>query len=576
MSGDATPSTSFLSQAFPDAATALAGPLPRVSTGGAAQLPARGAPHHDQAFRAALVHELRAPLQALQGNVDCLAQLAEASVGRVRAMQAAIDVLAGTVNDVLALAQTQAGRLPLASLPFLLADNLRDEVSLFDDEATTKGLTLACKIDADVPRWLRGDSLRLRQALRGLLANAIKFTVDGGVTLRASRLAGPDEAGVVSLRLSVSDTGPGLPGGVSSTLFEPFERGSAIGGGTGLGLWMTRLWTTQMGGTVSATNRPGGGACLAIELALPTFKWRDNGHDSHDSHNCRDSEGDCDRHCHDRQDRVVEADAHEHAHASAVVPVAVRPGLRALVVDDHPTNRRSLTAQLSVLGCHVTSAANSADALALAGQDAFDVVLTDIHLGGESGLALASRLRDRMLADGLAAPYVVAVTGDVTKARAAQSAGIDTVLAKPVSAARLRNVLAVRWPDVAGDVAVPSCQWTRDSAPSSQSGHVIDGGDGRPFLADAQDGDMPWGDPHARVVMRTEMARDMARFRRLLASGSAIDLAAATEVLHRMEGACRVYGDRALAVRCLSRAQQLMRRRFRPQAALATTPPAAT
>jgi CheY-like chemotaxis protein len=231
-----------------------------------------------------------------------------------------------------------------------------------------------------------------------------------------------------------------------------------------------------------------------------------------------------------------------------VVDVGVRRGLRAMVVDDHVMNRAVLADQLGALGCEVHRAADFTEALLRWITDDFDVVLTDIQLGEGSGLTLAKSLH--VLGPVLArpVPVVLAVTGSVVSARAAREAGLDGVLTKPVSRRRLTQALAARWPSFgeAGDTDGP------DRAGATTSGAA--GGVGTEAGAASSSGDRGAtalrDDPYARRLMRDEMAKDLARFRRLLAGRRDEDLTAAREVVHRMRGACRMFGDPVLIARC--------------------------
>ena len=270
-----------------------------------------------------------------------------------------------------------------------------------------------------------------------------------------------------------------------------------------------------------------------------------------------------------------------------VAQIAVRPGLQVLVVDDHLMNRKILVDQLASLGCHTASARDLVDALVQWVALDVDVVLTDVHLGGACGLTLAKTLRALAPALGRRAPVIFAVTGSVVEARTAQEAGIDGVLTKPVSRQRLSRTLAVRWPfeDLgqegqegqetqetqethethethetqerpAGQDACVA-HWA-DEAHAKGAGPAVGHGPSatsRPPLKD---------DPRARKMMREEMAKDLARFRRLIAGRRAEDFDAAQMVLHRMRGACRMFGDPVLTARCERLSERLAQCRIGP------------
>ncbi|AIU25688.1 hypothetical protein LV28_03295 [Pandoraea pnomenusa] len=501
---------------------------------------ARGAERHalpdPDTFRLALVHELRAPLQVLQGHLDALR--AEASVpvapeggshtvegvdeggalrrSRLNAMGSMLRVAAGVVDDVLQLRCLGDGGadLPLQASDFEIRACLDEEIHAFGEIARRKGLALDCDIADDVPSTVTGDAVRLRQIVRTLVDNALKFTLCGGVAATVSWRAGaPDDPGSTGgtgstgalvgsplsgwLTVRVSDTGPGIPAGMENEVFAAFARGDRAVPGSGLGLWIARQWANRMGGALYVEpSTTGARFRLSVPLATP---------------------------------RVAPARTPRPAPVDmAPAPVNVRPGLHALVVDDHVMNRAVLADQLASLGCRVERAQDLTQALLQWVSHEIDVVLTDVHLGGACGLTLAKTLQALAPVLGRRPPVVFAVTGSIIAARAAREAGIDAVLTKPVSCAKLGRVLALRWPRETGEwsaspmpVALPAVR----RAPLSE-------------------------DPCARRLMRDEMAKDLARFRRLIGRRRREDLDAAQALLHRMRGACRMFGDPALTARC--------------------------
>lgn len=513
-------------------------------------------------FRMALVHELRAPLQVLQGHPDALWDDAGEVAGAIHAsaprerlgnMRSMLDVLAGAVDDVLYLGQDDVARLPLREAVFEVRRSLDAEVDAFADLARRKGLDLTCEIEDAVPVFLWGDGARLRQILRTLIDNALKYTVVGGVAVRVSWACGlvrsdaadaadlPDSGDTIRaphLSIRVTDTGPGIPAGMENAVFAAFSRAQTSVKGTGLGLWVARQWAWRLRGTLHAEPCASGARFrLSVPFALPGGGATAQAMD--------DTPAEASATLPEGPARWPERE---------VVEVAVRPGLQALVVDDHVMNRRILADQLASLGCHVASAADLTDALVQWIALDVDVVLTDVHLDGVSGLALAKTLHALAPMLGRREPVVYAVTGSVVEARAAREAGLDSVLTKPVSRERLSQTLAVRWPaldedddDLARDVTCSvGGDATSEVAPSlSQEKNLPKT---RSALRD---------DPYARRMMRDEMAKDLARFRRLLARRRREDLEVAQGLIHRMRGACRMFGDPALTERCDRLAKRL-------------------
>jgi CheY-like chemotaxis protein len=543
----------------------------------------RDGPWAANTFRLALVHELRAPLQVLQGHLDALwgargrlgdwADAGDAGDAgdeaggmapreRIGAMRNMLGVVASAVDDVLQLGQSDVTELPLRESVFEVRACLDAEVDAFVGVAQGKGLALDCQIPADVPVMFRGDAARLRQILRTLLDNALKYTVCGGVAVRASwtatagRAAATDpsampgqgrDVGAGQLIIRVSDTGPGIPAGMENAVFAAFARADRSVAGTGLGLWIAQQWARRMGGSLAVEpSTTGARFRLSVPFARPDAVSTSGGVGATSS---------------GAADALLAPDAPE-ALASAAssppasmsglpglpeVPVAhvdVRPGLRVLVVDDHVMNRTILADQLTSLGCIVARAKDLTSALLQWASHEVDVVLTDVQLGGACGLTLTTTLRALAPVLGRPVPVMFAVTGSVVGARAAREAGLDGVLTKPVSSQRLAQTLAVRWPSPRSE-----------GAEGEQGEQVVvpSGASGRPKASRLPLQD----DPYARRLMREEMAKDLARFRRLMASRRAEDLDAAQALLHRMRGACRMFGDPALTARCDRLAEKL-------------------
>ena len=222
-------------------------------------------------FLANMSHELRTPLNAILG-FSALLQRDAGIVGHDREHLDIInrsgEHLLGLINDILDMAKIEAGRVELQIAPFDLYVLVRDLVGMMGQRAIEKGLELRLEQSSRVARYLRGDEIRLRQALVNLLGNAIKFTEQGAVTLRLEAL--PDPAGGPRLRIEVEDTGPGIAAEDLERVFDPFVQAGQTSAqkGTGLGLAITRQFVELMGGRIGVTSDLGRGSRFWIELPV--------------------------------------------------------------------------------------------------------------------------------------------------------------------------------------------------------------------------------------------------------------------------------------------------------------------
>jgi two-component system, sensor histidine kinase and response regulator len=222
---------------------------------------AREATQLKEQFLANTSHELRTPMNGIMGMIDLLAKSDITPDQReyTEAIGQCANDLLTIINDILDLSQIEAGRLSLTEGPFDMHESLRSVLKLLGLRAAAKGLTLTYEIDPRLPVHTYGDSVRVRQILSNLIANAIKFTAQGGVHVRLSLT--PEES---SLRCEVIDSGIGVEEDFRARIFEAFFQADGTTrrrfGGTGLGLTISKQLVEIMGGRIGIDNnnlRPG-------------------------------------------------------------------------------------------------------------------------------------------------------------------------------------------------------------------------------------------------------------------------------------------------------------------------------
>ncbi len=356
------------------------------------------------AFVAMISHELRTPISAiLAGAARLHSEVPEAS-SKVHAqlISDAGAMMRTLLNDLLDFSRLEAGRMAVERAPYNLRQALADTLRLWRPEAQKKGLKLRVEGAVGLPRWVSGDSLRLRQVLNNLLSNAIKFTEQGGVTVA---LAAHRQGEGWTLEIAVTDTGRGIEPEVMPRMFTPFDQLNAevmrLHGGSGLGLVISRELARLMGGDLSAASEGlGHGASMRFTLRL------------------------------------------DEAQAPAVADdVASIAGARVLVVDDHVVNRRAVELVLQTFGVTPVLAESGEQALEILASTVFDAVLMDVYMPGLGGRETTRVLRaEPGLNRGVP---VIAVTASSTPKdwEACRAAGMNAHVAKPIDPAQLHAAL---------------------------------------------------------------------------------------------------------------------------------------
>jgi CheY-like chemotaxis protein len=358
-------------------------------------------------------HEIRTPLNGVMGVAGALSGTALSGDQRdmVQLIESSAQVLERLLGDILDLARIEAGRFEIERQPFDLAQLLREVSALFEPEAQDKGIAFEVRVDEACRGAFVGDAARLRQILTNLLSNAVKFTAKGYVRLHAQ--AGPGGR----MKFAVEDTGIGFDPAATLRLFERFQQadGSITRryGGSGLGLAISKSLAEYMGGLLEAYSQPGCGAVFTLSLDLP------------------------------RVDQGA-GDGPAPAPQPAAPDVSPAGGLRVLLAEDHPTNRKVVELILGSAGVELVSVENGALALEAARAERFDLILMDMQKPVMDGLTAIRAIRAHERDHGGAATPIVALTANAMPehAEASQAAGASDHVTKPVSAKVLLEAVA--------------------------------------------------------------------------------------------------------------------------------------
>lgn len=362
-------------------------------------------------FLNVMSHEMRNPLNAISGFSQELsdAELTGRQSRCISMISVAASHLTKVVDEVLEDARLESGKMGFEKQPFSPSAEIQKVAALLEQQAA-EDVEVQVQLPENLPTVVLGDAFRLRQILLNLGGNAVKFTQAGKVAIACDRMETEGEE--VRMYFSVTDTGVGIPAENLANIFDPFiQADSSVSrkfGGTGLGLSITRKLVERLGGEISVVSQLGEGT--TFYFSLPFIKT----------------------------DEEIRREL-----TTAEQPKLVFAGRKVLLVDDEQYNRELFHAQLSRLGIQVKMATNGEEAVAAAEEAAFDVVLMDVRMPGMGGIEATRRLKE-LRAD---MPVILLTAGvDQDTTEAAEAAGADSILFKPVDPRKLAEALS-HWMD---------------------------------------------------------------------------------------------------------------------------------
>lgn len=360
-------------------------------------------------FLSTMSHELRTPMVGVIGATELLRRtpINPEQTEILDLLQSSASAQLELIGDILDLSRIEADRFELSQQPVAPRQVLVEIKALFRVACSAKGLTLEVKTEPHVPAWIIGDALRLRQILSNLVANALKFTEQGSITVHVRRVGWPDDP---RLSFAVSDTGIGFDPELREALFESFRQGDESTtrrfGGSGLGLSICRRLVTAMGGTITATSTPGKGSTFTFEI--PTL--------------------------------ITEPPPDREGKATTGrVP---QRRLTILLADDEPINRFIISAMLEELGHTAVEATHGRMALELAQTEPVDLIILDMHMPELDGPQCAQALR--RLGPTASVP-IIGLTADAVVENQTRylASGIDVIYSKPISLEQLDRAISL-------------------------------------------------------------------------------------------------------------------------------------
>lgn len=384
-------------------------------------------------FLSSMSHEIRTPLNPIIGMTEVLIEKAESEEQKnlLQIINASGKSLLELINDILDISKIESGQMELESINFDLLDTIEHVCDMCYLKAKEKNLDILTQFSRGINRKLYGDPLRVKQILLNLISNAIKFTLNGEITVGCRELEEDDKS--VRLQIYVQDTGIGIPEDKLDHIFEDFTQADSSTtreyGGTGLGLSISRKLSRMMNGDISIESKVGEGSKFIVHLTLDKQL----------------EEPRTDRNFKRRASDQIEED-------KTLYPNTHYHGLekRVLLVDDSENNRLVAKVFLEDHAVIIDEAENGVVALEKMESNSYDIVLMDISMPIMDGYDTIKELRKRELDKGIPNMCVIAMTAYAfsSDSEMCLNHGFTDYLSKPIIKSDFYNKLYKYFPDL--------------------------------------------------------------------------------------------------------------------------------
>ena len=351
-----------------------------------------------QQFLSNMSHEIRTPMNSIIGftKVMLKTELTEKQREYVTAIKMSGDVLTVLIDDILDLAKVDAGKMMFEHKPFRITGSIFAMIQLFEPKIQEKNLKLIKNYDGNIPQILLGDPVRLHQILINLVSNAVKFTLNGSITIDVEMLHQDDNEVIIEFK--ITDTGIGIAEDKIEHIFENFQQAtsdtSRLYGGTGLGLAIAKQLTEQQGGTITVKSILDQGTTCSVIMPFQKSKLEM-----------------------EPETEIIEIDPE-------------MKGIKVLVVEDIALNQLLMKTLLDDYGFECDFAGNGKVAIDKLQNNTYDIILMDLQMPEMNGFEAAQYIRYHLDSK----IPIIALTADVTTAdlRKCRAAGMNSYISKPV------------------------------------------------------------------------------------------------------------------------------------------------
>ncbi len=374
-------------------------------------------------FLSTMSHDIRTPMNAILGLNEMVLRDSddEEIVAYSESIRTAGNTLLGLINDILDFSKIEAGKMDIINVDYSFVSMLNDLVNMVQGKAEDKGLAFNLDIDRNIPVILNGDEIRIKQIITNILSNAVKYTKEGSITLKAGYEKMEENPDSVKFRISVTDTGIGIKEEDLKRLFEAFERIEEEKNrnieGTGLGMSIAQSFLVMMGSSMEVKSEYGKGSTFSFDLIQGVKSWDPVGNYEETF-----------------KRSITERKKYKERFTA--------PHAKILVVDDTPVNLSVIKSLLKRTKIQIDAAGSGDEGIGFYRQKHYDVIFLDHMMPDKDGIETLKEMKEIKDTPNAATPVICLTANAISGMREKYiDAGFDDYLTKPIDPDRLETML---------------------------------------------------------------------------------------------------------------------------------------